>query len=122
MEVFERIPATVYLAVVAVALSLVIAIPMGTIAAVRRRTWADYLVTTASVTGLSFPQFWFAILCVLFFALYLGWLPASEYVNPFDDPWLGLKHLLLPGAALGVRPALWVARALANAMPVARIQ
>jgi peptide/nickel transport system permease protein len=105
VEVFKRIPATVYLAVAAVTISLIIAIPLGTIAAIKRRTLADYAVTTAAVVGISIPQFWFAILCVLFFALYLGWLPASEYYSPLDDPWLGLKHLLLPAAALGVRLA-----------------
>jgi peptide/nickel transport system permease protein len=105
VEVFKRIPATVYLAVAAVIISLIIAIPLGTIAAVKRRTLADYTVTTAAVVGISIPQFWFAILCVLFFALYLGWLPASEYYSPFANPWLGLQHLLLPAAALGVRLA-----------------
>jgi peptide/nickel transport system permease protein len=68
-------------------------------------TLTDYLVTTGAVIGISIPQFWFAIMCVLFFALYLGWLPASEYYSPFDDPWQALKHLLLPAAALGVRLA-----------------
>ena len=116
VEVFKRIPATVYLAVVAVALSLVIAIPMGTIAAVRRRTWADYLVTTASVTGLSFPQFWFAILCVLFFALFLGWLPASEYKSPFDDLGQSIMHLILPASSLGVRLAAVTTRLTRSAM------
>jgi peptide/nickel transport system permease protein len=105
VEVFKRIPATVYLAVAAVLISLIIAIPLGTLAAIKRRTLADYTVTTAAVVGISIPQFWFAILCVLFFALYLGWLPASEYYSPWDDPWLGLQHLLLPAAALGVRVA-----------------
>ncbi len=105
VEVFKRIPATVYLAVAAVVISLLIAIPLGTLAAIKRRTLADYTVTTGAVIGISIPQFWFAILCVLFFALYLGWLPASEYYSPLDDPWLGLKHLLLPAAALGVRLA-----------------
>jgi peptide/nickel transport system permease protein len=105
VEVFKRIPATVYLAVAAVLISLIIAIPLGTLAAIKRRTLADYTVTTAAVVGISIPQFWFAILCVLFFALYLGWLPASEYYSPLDDPWLGLQHLILPAAALGVRLA-----------------
>jgi peptide/nickel transport system permease protein len=105
VEVFKRIPATVYLAVAAVLISLIIAIPLGTLAAIKRRTLADYTVTTAAVVGISIPQFWFAILCVLFFALYLGWLPASEYYSPLEDPWLGLQHLLLPAAALGVRLA-----------------
>jgi peptide/nickel transport system permease protein len=95
----------VYLAVAAVLISLLIAIPLGTLAAIKRRTLADYTVTTAAVVGISIPQFWFAILCVLFFALYLGWLPASEYYSPLDNPWLGLQHLILPAAALGVRLA-----------------
>jgi ABC-type dipeptide/oligopeptide/nickel transport system permease component len=76
----------------------------------------DYTVTTAAVAGVSIPNFWFAILCVLFFALYLGWLPASEYVNPFDDPWLGLQHLLLPAAALGVRLAAITTRLTRSTM------
>jgi peptide/nickel transport system permease protein len=105
VELFKRIPATVYLAVTAVLISLFIAVPVGTLAALKRRTLVDYTVTTGAVIFISIPQFWFAILCVLFFALYLGWLPASEYYSPFGDPWLGLKHLLLPASALGVRLA-----------------
>jgi peptide/nickel transport system permease protein len=116
VEVFNRIPATVYLAVVAVLISLCIAIPLGTIAAVKRRTLTDYLVTTGAVAGLSIPQFWFAILCILFFALYLGWLPPSEYYSPFDNVWLGLQHLILPASALGVRLAATTTRLTRSAM------
>jgi peptide/nickel transport system permease protein len=116
VEVFKRIPATVYLAVAAVVISLVLAIPLGTIAAVRRRTLTDYTVTTGAVIGISIPQFWFAIMCVLFFALYLGWLPASEYYSPFDSPWLGLQHLILPASALGVRLAALTTRLTRSSM------
>jgi ABC-type dipeptide/oligopeptide/nickel transport system permease component len=116
VEVFKRIPATVYLAVTAVLISLLIAVPLGTIAALKRRTMVDYAVTTGAVVGISIPQFWFAILCVLFFALYLGWLPASEYYSPFADPWLGLKHLLLPASALGVRLAAITTRLTRSSM------
>jgi peptide/nickel transport system permease protein len=116
VEVFRRIPATVYLAVAAVLISLLIAVPLGTIAAVKRRTLVDYTVTTLAVAGISIPQFWFAILCVLVFALYLGWLPASEYHSPFDDPWLALKHLALPAAALGVRLAAITTRLTRSSM------
>jgi peptide/nickel transport system permease protein len=116
VEVFQRIPATVYLAVVAVVISLIIAIPLGTIAAVKRRTLADYTVMVGAVAGLSIPQFWFAILCVLFFALYLGWLPPSEYYSPFDNLWLGIQHLILPASALGVRLAATTTRLTRSAM------
>jgi peptide/nickel transport system permease protein len=116
VEVFRRIPATIYLAVTAVLISLLIAIPLGTLAAVKRRTWVDHSATALAITGISIPNFWFAILCVLFFALYLGWLPASEYVSPFDNPWLGLQHLLLPAAALGVRLAAITTRLTRSSM------
>jgi peptide/nickel transport system permease protein len=89
---------------------------MGTIAAVKRRTLTDYTVTTGAMLGLSIPQFWFAILCILFFALYLGWLPPSEYYSPFDDFWLGLQHLILPASALGVRLAATTTRLTRSAM------
>lgn len=116
VEVFKRVPATVYLAVVAVVISLLIAIPLGTIAAVKRRTLTDYMVMSGAVAGLSIPQFWFAILCILFFALYLGWLPPSEYHNPFDNFWRGMQHLILPAAALGVRLAATTTRLTRSAM------
>jgi peptide/nickel transport system permease protein len=116
VELFKRIPATIYLAVAAVIISLLIAVPLGTIAAIKHRTVVDYTVTTAAVAGISIPNFWFAILCVLFFALFLGWLPASEYVSPFDDLWLGLKHLVLPGMALGVRLAAITTRLTRSSM------
>ncbi len=116
VDVFKRIPATVYLAVVAVVISLLIAVPLGTIAAVKRRTVVDYAATVGAVTGVSVPEFWLAILCVLLFSLYLGWLPASEYVSPFDDPWLGLKHLVLPAGSLGVRLAAITTRLTRSSM------
>ena len=116
VEVFSRLPATIYLAVVAMVISLIIAVPLGTIAAVKRRTLADYTVTTAAVTGISFLQFWFAILCILFFSLFLGWLPASEYKSPFDNLGLSIYHLILPASALGVRLAAITTRLTRSAM------
>jgi peptide/nickel transport system permease protein len=116
VDVLKRIPATVYLAVSAVVISLLIAVPLGTIAAVKRRTVVDYAATAGAVTGVSVPEFWLAILCVLFFSLYLGWLPASEYYSPFDDPWLALKHLLLPAGSLGVRLAAITTRLTRSSM------
>lgn len=116
IEVFKRLPATIYLAVSAVVVSLLIAIPLGTIAAVKRRTTVDYAATATALAGISIPEFWLAILCVLFFALYLGWLPASEFRSPFDNFGLSLKHLLLPAAALGIRLAAITTRLTRSAM------
>ncbi len=116
VEVFKRIPATLYLAVVAVGISLLIAISFGTIAAVKRRTLTDYIATATAMAGISIPEFWFAILCVLFFSLYLGWLPSSEYYSPFDNLGLSLKHMILPASALGVRLAAITTRLTRSAM------
>ena len=116
VEIFRRLPATIYLAVTALCVSLLIAIPLGTIAAVKRRTFVDYTATATALMGVSVPEFWLAILFVLFFALYLGWLPASEYYSPFDHLGLSLEHLLLPATALGIRLAAITTRLTRSAM------
>jgi peptide/nickel transport system permease protein len=116
LELFARLPATLYLAVVGIAISLVIAIPLGTIAAVKRNTMVDYLAQTVSLFGISIPEFWFAIMAVLLFALYLGWLPSSEYYSPCEDLGRSLKHLILPAAALGFRQAAITTRLTRSSM------
>jgi peptide/nickel transport system permease protein len=84
---------------------MLIAIPLGTFAAVRRNSGVDYAAQVTSLSGISIPEFWFAILCVLFFSLYLGWLPSSGYASPVrgflgqpavPDP-AGGRHRLPPG-------------------------
>jgi peptide/nickel transport system permease protein len=116
LELMSGIPATVYLAVVGIALSMLIAIPLGTIAAVRRNSPVDYTAQVTSLLGISIPEFWFAILCVLFFALYLGWLPSSGYISPFVDFWESLKFLILPAAAIGFRQAAFTTRLTRSSM------
>jgi peptide/nickel transport system permease protein len=116
VEIFNRLPATIYLAVTAVLVSLVIAIPLGTIAAVKRRTAVDYTATATALLGVSVPEFWLAIMCVLFFSLYLGWLPASEYRSPFDHFGLSLMYLVLPAGSLGVRLAAITTRLTRSSM------
>jgi peptide/nickel transport system permease protein len=116
LELLSRIPATVYLALVGISLSIVIAVPLGTIAAVRRNTAVDYTAQVTSLAGISIPEFWFAILCVLFFSLYLGWLPSSGFANPFEDFWGSLKFLILPAAAVGFRQAAFTTRLTRSSM------
>ena len=116
VEIFKRLPATIYLAVTAVLVSLVIAIPLGTIAAVKRRTPVDYTATATALLGVSVPEFWLAIMCILFFSLYLGWLPASEYRSPFDHFGQSLMHLVLPAGSLGVRLAAITTRLTRSSM------
>ena len=116
IEFFQRIPATVYLALVSTAISLMIAVPLGTMAAVKRHTVVDYAAQVLSLVGISIPEFWFALLCVLFFALYLGWLPSSEYYSPLAHFGLSIKHMILPAAALGIRQAAITTRLTRSTM------
>jgi peptide/nickel transport system permease protein len=115
-ELLSGIPATIYLAGVGILLSMLIAIPLGTIAAVRRNTAIDYTAQVTSLLGISIPEFWFAILCVLFFSLYLGWLPSSGYVSPFVDFWGSLKFLILPAVAIGFRQSAFTTRLTRSSM------
>jgi peptide/nickel transport system permease protein len=116
LEIFKRIPATLYLAIVGTVISLLIAVPLGTIAAVKRNTAVDYVAQLLSLVGISIPEFWFALLCVLFFSLYLGWLPSSEYYSPFDNIRLSIQHIILPAAALGIRQAAITTRLTRSTM------
>jgi peptide/nickel transport system permease protein len=115
-ELLSRIPATVYLASVGIVISLLIAVPLGTFAAVRRNSGVDYTAQVTSLAGISIPEFWFAILCVLLFSLYLGWLPSSGYVSPFEDFWGSLQFLILPAAAIGFRQAAFTTRLTRSSM------
>jgi peptide/nickel transport system permease protein len=116
VELIERIPATIYLAVAGIALSLIVAIPLGTIAAVRRNTAIDYGAQTTSLLGISIPEFWFAILCILLFALHLRILPSSGYVAPTEDFGLSVWYLVLPAAAIGFRQAAYTTRLTRSSM------
>jgi peptide/nickel transport system permease protein len=89
----ERLPNSLLLAVVAMAFSLVIGIPSGILAAVRVNGWWDGAGKMFALLGLSMPSFWVGLLLILFFSVYLGWLPSSGS----GTPW----HVLMPAFALG---------------------
>ena len=72
----ERLPATLELATVAAGMALIIGIPMGVYAALRRGTWASQLIMTVSLLGVSLPTFLIGILLILVFAVILGWFPS----------------------------------------------
>jgi len=97
----SRLPVTLQLAVYSVILSLVMGLPIGVLAAIRRNTVWDLVVQVIAMTGLSTPSFFLAILCILFFSLKLGVLPAAGYVSPFEDALGSLRALLLPAFSLG---------------------
>jgi len=92
---------TALLSAAALAISLIIAIPAGIVAATHRNSSADYTASFLALCGLSLPSFWLGILLILTFSIYLPLFPASGYVSPLVDPLGHLRHLALPSVTLG---------------------
>ncbi len=114
--IVQRLPATLELALVATVLSVVIAIPLGAWAAVRRGKLVDRLITIGTTFGIAIPNFWIGILLVLLFGLTFRWLPAGGRVPILDDPLLALKHLILPAATLAIALSANLARFVRSSM------
>jgi peptide/nickel transport system permease protein len=100
--IFERIPATAELALAAMLVAIVIAIPLGVVAAVWRGTAIDHSAMTFALAGVSIPNFWLGPLLAIVFAVEFGWLPVSGRGT--------LAHLVLPAISLGLALAAILAR------------
>ncbi len=99
--VAQKLPVTLQLAAMAMAIALLIGIPAGIAAAVGRGTWWDTLANAVALWGISTPNFWLGILMILLFSVQLGWLPASGYVSPFEDLQANLASMIMPAFVLG---------------------
>jgi peptide/nickel transport system permease protein len=104
-ELAIRLPLSLQLALMATFVSVLIAIPLGTLAAVRQDTWIDYVVRVVSIGGLAIPSFWIGILCILFLVIYFGWGPPLEFTPPWVDPWVNLQMMIWPVVTVGYRYA-----------------
>jgi peptide/nickel transport system permease protein len=115
------VPATIELAVTAIILSLIIGVPLGVIAAMKHNTWVDQLVRVVSLSGISLPVFWLALLAYYLLFFKLGWLPGGGRLDPAASPppnhtglftidslisgnfglfWDAFRHLILPALVL----------------------
>ncbi|MFQ6118853.1 MAG: ABC transporter permease, partial [Methanosarcinales archaeon] len=102
--IMRRILPTLELTVSAMILSLIVAIPVGVISAVKQYSFFDHVATVGAFIGISTPNFWLALMLILVFSVELGWLPSSGMIDPrivnptiFDY----LKHLIIPAFVLG---------------------
>jgi peptide/nickel transport system permease protein len=102
-KIFERLPITILLNVLSMGLIILIAIPLGVFSAVHRNSLFDKLTTVLVFTGFSIPTFWLALIAMIFFGIYLDWLPISgirslnyEYLPPTQATADLIKHLILP--------------------------
>jgi peptide/nickel transport system permease protein len=115
-DIVDRLPITLYLGILAFAISIVVGIPLGIISAVRRGKWLDAWVTVIANLGITVPTFWLGILLIYLFALYLGLLPVQGYTSPFDDFWLSFRKILMPVFCLSIFPIASAARQTRSSM------
>ena len=109
-DILYRLPVSLELLALSTCISLLIALPAGTIAAVRPNTWKDYSAMMVAMAGVSIPEFFLGVLLFLLFALFLGWLPVSGYIPLLENPWGNLQHMILPVVALGFPRAALLTR------------
>ena len=115
-NVSRRIRPSLQLAALAMAVSLLIATPLGILSAARRNTSVDRVGTTFALFGICMPNFLLALLLIFLFGVKLRWLPISGYLDPLEDGWPGLRSLVLPALTLGLALAAVVTRTLRSSM------
>jgi len=117
VEITERLPATLELAVAATVIAVAIGLPLGLLSAMRPRSRADVVARIGGLIGLSLPSFWLGTLIIVFFSLYLRWLPnTGGYVDFVHDPLGNLALIVLPALTLGVALAAATMRMTRSAM------
>lgn len=105
-QIQKKLPITLELSVMTLLISVLMGIPIGTLMALYRDTWIDYLLRVFSLAGLSIPNFWTATMIILGGAFFLNWSPRLEYISPFEDPRANFIMFFWPALAAG-----WVGQA-----------
>lgn len=116
VELKRRYPVTLELALGSLMLSILIALPLGIYSAVRPYTLGDNLGTVFAISGVAVPNFWLAILLIYVFAVTLGWLPTSGYIDPWENPTEHLRRMVMPIFASGAAGAASIMRQVRSGM------
>ena len=112
----DKLPVTIQLALMAMAIAMAIGIPTGILSAVKKGGPIDYIANFIALSGLSIPNFWLGIMLILLVSVQLGWLPASGYVSPLEDPVRSFQTMLMPAFVLGTALAATLMRHTRSAM------
>jgi peptide/nickel transport system permease protein len=108
--ILERLPVTLELTILSVGFALALGMPAGIVSAIRRDRAIDQVTRVGTLLGLSVPVFWQGTMLILFFSLYLRWMPPIVWVDLFTDPKRNLTIMLLPVVCLGTASAANIAR------------
>lgn len=115
-EIGIRLGLSIQVAVMAAIIAVLIAVPLGTISALFRDSWIDYLVRIVTIAGLAVPSFWLGMLIILGLLTLFNWSPPVTYTPFFTDPIANLSQLIWPALAVGYRYAAVVARMLRSSV------
>jgi peptide/nickel transport system permease protein len=102
-EIKIRLELSLQVALMATFFATLIAIPLGTMAALKQDTWVDYVIRVFSIAGLAMPSFWLGILMILMMLIYFKWLPPMFFTSLWEDPGANLSQLIWPALAVGYR-------------------
>lgn len=102
-EIAVRFPVTLQIALLSTIFSTILAIPLGTLAALKQDTWIDYVVRMVSIAGLATPSFWLGILMILMLLIFFQWSPPISYKNIWEAPMYNLSMVIWPVLATGYR-------------------
>ena len=98
----QRLPITMALSLYALAITLVVGIGAGILAALRQNSWVDQAAMMVAMLGISIPNFFLGLLFIIWFAVGLGWLPSGGYIALTDDPWGWFRTSTLPAVSLAM--------------------
>lgn len=112
----QKLPVTLQLAAMAMFFALLVGIPMGIVAAVRKGKPVEMGANIAALSGMSIPNFWLGIILIMVVSVQWKLLPASGYVSPTEDLWLSIKTMLMPSLVLSTAIAAYLMRHTRSAM------
>jgi peptide/nickel transport system permease protein len=115
-EIELRFALSLQVALMATVVSVLLALPLGVLAALKQDTWIDYAIRIFSIAGLAVPSFWLGIVFILVLLIVFQWLPPMVYTPFWVDPWANLSQLIWPALAVGYRYSAVATRMTRSAM------
>jgi peptide/nickel transport system permease protein len=115
-EIKLRFMLSLEVAIMATVVAVLLAIPLGVLAALKQDTWVDYAVRIFSIAGIATPSFWLGIVLILGLLIVFKWLPPMVYTPPWVNPWQNFVQLIWPALAVGYRYSAVATRMTRSAM------
>lgn len=121
-EIAQRLPVSMQIAVMATVIAVALAIPLGTISALKENTWLDHFVRMFAIAGIATPSFWLGIMSLVlvlditYFTTGKAWMPPIDYVSFWDDPLRNISIVILPAITVGYRYSAVTMRMTRSAM------